>query len=291
MKINRDERKNLMERRWFIRTFLLSSGALLTGMPQMFAMNNDPKLIKISMIYNNIGVSTTLTSVWGLSIWIEFGESALLFDTGGDASVLLKNMAELKLDFGKLKTIVVSHNHWDHINGLEAVLEKTAFQPNVYVPVSDLEEFKNKNPKANCIGVGEPMQINDYCWSTGQLLFSGSSFRINEHALMLIQGDDLVLLTGCSHPGIVELTRRAKETHPDKNIVLVAGGFHLNQYSEEQVQEISHKLKEMEVGRIAPSHCTGTKAIAVFRNSWGEKFLDFNLGNHLNFNDSVLVSS
>lgn len=234
------------------------------------------------MIYNNTGSAESLKSEWGLSIWIESENSALLYDAGGDASVLISNLTELDIDLSKLKTIVISHNHWDHRNGLKSILEKTNFTPLVYVPSLDLQDFKSKLPQAKCAGILEPQQITGGIWSTGQLSAVFSGQIINEQSLILEQGDEMVLLTGCSHPGIVEIATRAKEVHLDKKLILIAGGFHLNRHTEDQVREISLKLKDLNVERIAPSHCTGELAIQVFRSEWDDRFVDFNLGDNLN---------
>ncbi|MEA3432007.1 MAG: MBL fold metallo-hydrolase, partial [candidate division WOR-3 bacterium] len=84
-------------------------------------------------------------------------------------------------------------------------------------------------------------------------------------------------VTGCAHPGIVNIVRKAKELL-NKNIYLVLGGFHLMAYSEKEVKEIIKELEELGVEKIAPSHCTGGRPIELFREAWGENFLDLGCG-------------
>ena len=85
-------------------------------------------------------------------------------------------------------------------------------------------------------------------------------------------------LTGCSHPGIVNIVRTAKEIFPDKDIALLAGGFHLIDKSAKEIREISNELKALNINIIAPSHCTGEQAIKIFKEEWGAQMIDFNLG-------------
>lgn len=271
-----------MERNKFIKTFIFGAGFLVFNPFESLAEIEKLKGKKVRMIYNNTGSAEFLKKEWGLSVWIESENDALLFDTGGDASVLISNMSKLDIDLSKLKTIVISHNHWDHTNGLKAILEETNYTPLVYVPSLELQDFTTKLPKATCTGILDPLKITDGIWSTGQLSAVFSGLMINEQSLILMQGSEMVLLTGCSHPGIVEIATRAKEVHPDKKLILIAGGFHLNRHTEDQVKKISLKLKDLNVERIAPSHCTGELAIQVFRSEWDDRFVDFNLGDNLN---------
>lgn len=77
------------------------------------------------------------------------------------------------------------------------------------------------------------------------------------------------------------MVKTIKEIFPEKNIELVAGGFHLTQKSNSEIKDISNNLKKLGVEKIAPSHCTGDNAITLFKEDWREKFIDLNLGNEL----------
>ena len=109
----------------------------------------------------------------------------------------------------------------------------------------------------------------------GQLKASDTLY---EQAIILTFENKSYIFTGCSHPGIVQIVSKAKSIHPENPIQLVAGGFHLGSHSDTQVREISGELKELGVDVLAPSHCTGERAIEVFRDDWGDRFLSFNLG-------------
>ena len=71
-----------------------------------------------------MGNMTDFVSKWGLSMWIEDKETAILFDTGGKTSTLWENVRTAAVDIQKLSTIIISHHHYDHVGGLPIILEK-----------------------------------------------------------------------------------------------------------------------------------------------------------------------
>lgn len=232
----------------------------------------------IKMIYNNSGKCSGLENAWGLSVWIEDESGVTLFDTGGDASTLKKNIEYLDLDYNKINRIVISHNHWDHKGGLKFVLSKVKENTDLYVAVQDKKEFQSEFPSANVICIDKSTKIHNNIWSTGSLCASQTENDIDEQSLIIIEGDAMIIMNGCSHPGIVKIVKQAKEDHPGKSIALVAGGFHLMRKSAKEVKKISAELKELGIEKIAPSHCTGDKAIDIFKEDWGDQFVNMNIG-------------
>ena len=244
-------------------------------------MSLDDNTIKILMIYNNSGKSESLKSAWGLSVWIEKSDSATLFDTGGDPSILWENMTHSDLDISKLSNIVISHNHWDHKNGLGVILEKTSYKPVVCIVENDLKEFEEKFPNAKIKSISGELAIEPALWTTGKLLGSYNGKELYEQSLILTQYNSVVVLTGCSHSGIVDMVKTLKRLFPNKKVELVAGGFHLVQKSDSEIMQISDELKKLDVNKIAPSHCTGENAINYFEKDWGDRFINLNIGNSL----------
>ena len=266
-----------MKRRKFIHTTLFSTGTVVFGKSLFASVLND-KNMKLTMIYNNISDSSDLISKWGLSMWIDYSDKAILFDTGGEEEVILNNIRQPGLDYNKLTAIIISHNHWDHINGLTAILEKTDYKLPVYVPLEDSKSIQEKHPKADIKGIDNFMELNTNTWTTGQLKGNFRNGYIYEQSLVLSLNENLFIITGCSHPGIVNIVKKAKEINPEGKIKLVAGGFHLLRHSNDEVKNISDELKALNVQNIAPSHCTGNDAINVFKQEWGENFVNLNLG-------------
>lgn len=266
-----------MRRRIFVQTLMAGSGSILIGGQESFGKVNNDLPIKITMIYNNIGIHSQLSSKWGLSLIVENNKEALLFDTGGDPEVLSNNMQKIEYNIQKKSKVVISHNHRDHVNGLDAIIDKSKITPDVYVPEYSLEDIQYNFRGANLIGVKEPLQINDFTWSTGQLTGEYDASDIHEQAIIILYNDTICVFTGCSHPGIVKIVQKTKSIFPDKRIKLVAGGFHMNQYSDQDVRQASEELRKLQVQQIAPSHCTGDKATQIFKDEWNENFVDFNL--------------
>jgi len=268
-----------MERRSFVRTIILSSGILLAGTPRLFSFEQDEDAILVKMLYNNMGAAPGMKNLWGLSIWVELKDQAILFDTGGDPKVFISNLYQSDIDLNKLSAIVISHNHWDHINGLEAILEKTGRTPVLYVVKNDFSLFAERFPDISIRGIDEASQLLPGAWSSGEIFDPDAKRSIYEQALVLMHGSRMSILTGCSHPGIVRMIKKIRASHPDRDIDLVAGGFHLIGKTEDELKAISEELFHLDIARLAASHCTGDKAVTVFRDSWKERFIDFTLGN------------
>lgn len=267
-----------MKRRFFIRTIMIGSGSVLIGSQKSEGKISKKAPIKIRMLYNNIGSSSLLSSKWGLAMLIERQDETVLFDTGGDAMVLLENVQKEGIDLSKVSKVVISHNHWDHVNGLDAFATKWNDKLEVYVPGDSLGDIRSNFSSYKLIGVNEPIELNEFAWSTGQLTTDYTSNPIYEQSLIVTFGDTIYVLTGCSHPGIVKIVDKAKSIFPDRTISLVAGGFHMIKYANDDIKEASNGLKKLGVEKIAPSHCTGDTAINMFKDQWGENFVDFNLG-------------
>jgi len=237
-------------------------------------MINEEKLsITITVLYNNVPTDTNLTTAWGMSCLIEGPGKTILFDTGGQGHILLDNMTRLGQDPGLIQAVVLSHIHGDHTGGLGDFLA-VADEVEIYVPASFLGEFKRQVQQLGhqVIDVNRPIQIVPGVFSTGEM-----GREIKEQALVVQTKSGLVVITGCAHPGIVDMVRRAREVVPG-DLYLVMGGFHLTGFSPAAVQEVISGLKRLGVQKVGPSHCTGPAAMEMFRQAWGDDFLDLGCG-------------
>ena len=88
------------------------------------------------------------------------------------------------------------------------------------------------------------------------------------------------MITGCSHPGIVSIVKRAKDKFR-RDVYMVIRGLHLLRHSDEEVKSVIRELKALGVKRIGPTHCTGEKAIALFRDAFGKGFIEMGVGRSL----------
>ncbi len=252
---------------------LLSIVCVIVGAGCAGDRDSETQSLKLSIVYNNEPFDEALKTEWGFSCLIEGLDQTILFDTGGDGETLLSNMDTIGISPGSADLVVLSHYHGDHTRGLEKMHEHNQAMI-VYMPESFPQDFQQavKDTGATVEPVTDPLVLFEGACSTGEM---GNS--IIEQSLILDAPSGLVIVTGCSHPGIVKIVRRARQVE-DKEIDLVIGGFHLGRKPDDEVGDIIKELKDLGVKRVAPTHCTGNRAIELFREAWGDDFIDAGLG-------------
>ncbi len=235
-------------------------------------MNVTPS-VKMTVLYDNYVYREGTHAEWGFSCLIEGLEKTILFDTGGESDVLMKNMEILNVDAGAVDLVVISHNHWDHIGGLNIFLSKRKGIP-VYLLDSSPSEIKTgvENTGATVISVTELMKVCEHAYLTGEM-----GTILKEQSLLIGTGKGTVIITGCSHQGIVDILNKAKEIL-DRNIYLVFGGFHLLNHSDDQMQGIIESFREIGVKKCGATHCTGDHQIELFREAFGEDYVRVGVG-------------
>ena len=192
--------------------------------------------LKLTIAYDN-NAKQGLKAGWGFSCMVE-GERKVLFDTGDDGSKLLYNLKKLGFDVGEINFIVLSHEHFDHTGGLEAVLEKCD-KAEVVVLGSFSNGMKEKiAEKAELREVKESRKICEGVYSTGELYGV-----VPEQSLVVEGREGNVVVTGCAHPGLENILEKAREFG---KIYGVLGGFH----------EFSRLDALGGIELIAPCHCT-----------------------------------
>jgi 7,8-dihydropterin-6-yl-methyl-4-(beta-D-ribofuranosyl)aminobenzene 5'-phosphate synthase len=231
--------------------------------------------LTITIVYDNNEYDERLKTAGGFSCLVERGDLTLLFDTGGDVPTLLSNMEVLELDPRDIDIIVLSHIHGDHVGGLTGILgvnQDTA----VYLPRSFPASFKEQvKPHARVVEVHEPMEIAEGIYTTGEL-----GAGIIEQSLVLVTGRGLVVITGCAHPGLVNIVAKAKEITGEE-VYLVMGGFHLGGASQAAIEGIVEDFRELGVQKVAPCHCSGDLARSIFEREYGEDFIRVGIGSRL----------
>jgi len=192
--------------------------------------------MKITILYDNEVYKRGLQADWGFSCLVEVENTPkILFDTGTKGGLLLRNMEKLDIEPGSIDEVFISHAHFDHTGGLRDFLEMNK-EVRVYAPSS----FRTPRGAKEVVSVKEPLQIHENMFSTGELS------RI-EQSLVLKREKGLVVVVGCSHPGVSSILEAASQF--GKVYALIGGlhgfrGFDL--------------LEDLEL--VCPTHCTQYKS-------------------------------
>jgi 7,8-dihydropterin-6-yl-methyl-4-(beta-D-ribofuranosyl)aminobenzene 5'-phosphate synthase len=247
--------------------------ALCSGVGGPGAEAPSPPPVRLTVLYDNWVGEEGTEADWGFAVLVERGDATVLFDTGTRPEVLRHNVQALRIDLGKVDAVVLSHDHGDHTGGLLSVLEEVSSVP-VYAPSSFAPSFADAVEQAGATAVidGEARTVAPGIRTTGT--FAGD---IPEQGLVVDTADGLLLITGCAHPGIVEMTRGVRE-RLGAPVHTVVGGFHLIRNSPEEVVEVMHGLEALGVHAAGPSHCTGKPATDQFREHFGERFVALGTG-------------
>lgn len=236
----------------------------------MVAMKN----LRLTVLYDNNPFRKGLATNWGFSCLIEGVGKTILFDTGGDGAILLANMKKLGIDPGTIDIVVLSHIHDDHIGGLERFLAMNR-TVTVYLPQSFPVKLKDKL-KGSGIEIREvhgPTMICENVYSTGEL-----GTWTKEQSLIVQTERGIIVITGCAHPGIVEIIKEAKNLIHDDEVLLTMGGFHLLNKSWKELKKVVSTFKHLRVKYVGPCHCSGELARQIFEEEYREYFINVGVG-------------
>lgn len=170
----------------------------------------------------------------GVSYLVRTDRNTILFDVGGnlefsDSSPLVANMRQLGVRLVDIDTIVISHNHPDHVGGQQFVQAMTFSLDSkqadlqgkrVYVPIP------MTYPGIEPVVAREPMVIAPGVATTGPITGKLHMGPVDEQALAIrVEGKGVVLIVGCGHQGLPRLLQRSAELF-DEPIYGVIGGLH-----------------------------------------------------------------
>lgn len=253
--------------------------------------------IVYTVLYDNTSINDSIFADNGFSCLIESEDRSCLFDAGKNSGKFIANVDELGVDCTKITQIVVSHFHGDHMGGLFDILPKCS-KPVLYLPYlypvtpdaprseksdNDFMELLNQmRPYASdIIRESDPVKVCNNYSTTGTI-----EEQTFEQALIIPTSKGLVILTGCAHPGILNIVKRAKEIMSD-DVFFVFGGFHLVSTDQDEIKNIASELKKL-TKYIGPCHCTGEKAQDIFRSTFKEDYIEVKAGMKLKIGEGVL---
>jgi 7,8-dihydropterin-6-yl-methyl-4-(beta-D-ribofuranosyl)aminobenzene 5'-phosphate synthase len=240
-----------------------------------FASAADTPAVRIVYLYDNTAAIAGAKAAWGFAALVEAHGKRVLFDTGGDANIFRQNVTALGVDLGQLDAVVISHEHWDHTNGIPMLGRHDGLP--VFYPASSSESAPYRRMLKDA-GM-QPMPVTAMTSIAPHIAVSGEmkSFEAPEVALVIDTDDGLIVLVGCAHPGPDAMVAQIREG-TDRPVLALLGGFHLLNAGNEKITQTVANFKAQAIRYLGPSHCTGAAAIAAIRQVWGERFVEGGVG-------------
>ncbi len=265
------------------------------------------------------GYESPFLAQHGVSFLVEKGGKRILFDTGQSAEPVLHNMGLLGIEPGSIDYVFLSHCHYDHTGGLLGILKAIGKR----IPVIAHPEIFKKHfvtrPYLRSVGIPfrraeieeladlcltpKPLEIVEGVRSTGEVrnreeferghlgVYTIREGQVQEDTIMddmslvVESADGLVIVSGCSHAGIVSIVKHAIRLTGEKRVKAVIGGFHLIDASEERIERTVREFLELGVEEVYTGHCTGLRAEAAFLQAYGERFHKLHSGMVIDFPD------
>jgi len=229
----------------------------------------------------------------GLSYYIEHEGIRFLFDTG-HSNIFLYNAQKMGLGIQNLiDTVVLSHGHWDHGDGLSFLRnKKLVCHPDVF-----MKRYRKSDHSYIGLGMSREQITSCYELNTSKepfyvsehIIFLGEIPRLNhfeaqttsfedeqgkddfvpdDSAMAIIEGDQLTIISGCAHAGICNTIEYAKQVTGLSKIKTIIGGFHLKKENQQTRETIAY-MKGQDFETFYPSHCTELPALAAFYREFG----------------------
>ena len=266
---------------------------------------------RITILYDAFGKGGGTKQDWGYAALVEVNGKRILFDTGGNPEVFAQNVKAKGVDLSKLDFVVMSHRHSDHMGGLTHLL---AVNPKVkiYAPKEPWGVYGFSLPSSSFYRKAESLRADQryYDGAPPQTIVSGAAWpggnfelidkttevapgiwlialvsdapgtkELKELSLAVNTPEGLVLVVGCSHPGILNIVEAATTASGNKRVHMIAGGFHLVVAQDDAIAKVTSALHDTwKVAYIAPGHCTGEPTFVALREAFGNRYLYAGLG-------------
>ena len=185
---------------------------------------------------------------------------------------MLFRSKKLNINLLDITHVVCSHQHWDHTAGFEEILQNISSKAKVYLPYkfsSSLLKLIPPNIELICTKSFSQVAPNIYlCALKGHTTMMSDCFFLYEQNLIFNTSKGLVILTGCGHPGVLNIVRYVYDKLHTK-VHLLIGGFHLHHSFNFTINNIIEGLQKIGIENVAPCHCTGDQAIRKLQKCYG----------------------
>src|SRR5450631_3489950 len=205
-----------------------------------------PVPARITVLYDAFGKDATMTKDWGYAALVEINGKRILFDTGDDPGILAKNVKAKGVDITKLDFVVLSHRHSDHVGGFSYLLTVNP-KVKIYAPTDGLGGIFGSDIPSKFYRKDEalPAEKRYYGGTPPEIMklgtvFPGANIQLIDKTTELVPGitlialvsdapgtkemkelslaintpDGIVLVVGCSHPGIESIVAEAAKINP-----------------------------------------------------------------------------
>jgi len=228
--------------------------------------------LRITVLYDNTAADARLQEAWGFSALVEYRGHTLLMDAGADPLILRRNMDSLGIAPSRIEAIVLTHAAGDHAAGLKALVDSRLRRP-LYVLGAFPQRFRvATRGKFALVDAAPRQELIPGVFTTGEMMDPAVNIPEHEQSLVIPTDSGLVIITGCAHPGVVSIVRRATEMFGGP-VRLVLGGFHLIGKSTAEIRQIVSDFRGLGVRRVGATHCTGDPAIAQFAEAYGSDYV------------------
>jgi 7,8-dihydropterin-6-yl-methyl-4-(beta-D-ribofuranosyl)aminobenzene 5'-phosphate synthase len=290
-----------------MRLYLLLLASLILLAPGLQA-SEEPGAPKVTILYDAFGGRPGLIRDWGFAALVEYGGKRILFDTGNNAEIFGRNVRALGVDLRRLDFAVISHRHGDHTSGLSyllrvnphlkiyapkegfgvfgAALPSTFYRRDASLPDSmryfegspaEQLTFGTPWPEANIQWIDSLTEVAPGVTIISTVSQNPGTLELRELSLAVRGPEGLVLLVGCSHPGIETILQAARPL--GNQIRIIFGGLHLVTTPDTAITRIASALRyQWKVLEVAPGHCTGEPAFAELRRVFGVRYRYAGLG-------------
>ena len=281
-----------------------------------------PSAPRITILYDAFGKNASMKKDWGFSALIEINGKRILFDTGDNPDIFAQNVKAAGVDLTRLDFAIISHRHGDHMGGL-TYLEKVNPSVKIYAPIDgfggvfgslkpgsfyrkaealppEMRYFDGNPPSVMKTGSGWPganFELVDETTeiSPGMTLIAVVSDvpgtkELKELSLAINTPEGIVLIVGCSHPGIDAIVTEAAKINT--HIHFIAGGLHLPAAPDSVIEKVVTSLKDKwKVDWVAPGHCTGEPAFLALKQAFGDRYFYAGLGTVLELGATLPAST